>query len=383
LLSVSVAYSISAQELYKKWEKLLPWEDDLNSAAFSPDDRYFIAGGPSKIYKLNTEDASVVWSIPSDCKKVAYSKDGNKFYTSSYYDRVFRVFDAQTGALLGSYLQDLLSKDTLLSHIQEFVISPDGLKSYIFVRYKWDPNNYGHPYKSDRYIVFDLINNTILHDVQLKYLVVNKLIISPDGKWLGMVTDDGIDRKNLRTAYVDSLIYDKGQYWWNEDKEEYITDVTFSSDSKYFVFCGYGGVARYVNIETMKKEGYLEPGHDTFLNALTFNKTNQLFLGGAADFSALTIWDFNKNKQMIGYYPDIGVYPSQSMLCSANNYNLLVFTKSFFILYSIDSSVSSSEILEINKFNYNIIDDTLYIEHHNLNDNQIYIIISIPICNKT
>jgi WD40 repeat protein len=132
---------------------------------------------------------------------------------------------------------------------------------------------------------------------------------------------------------------------WKEypsENREIITDVTFSSDSKYFVYCGDGGVARYVNLQSLKKEGFLDPPSGSkSLYTLTFNNKNQLFLGGIINFIGLTIWDFNKDKEMVGYYPDMGVYGT--LLTTRILPYLMMHAGYYFELLDLDSIVSVPE----------------------------------------
>jgi len=254
----------------------------VQGVTFSPDGQYVYAAAEGmKPMKLSSETGELIreyegmYYASSGYYQyfIHTSKDGSLLYGADTSKYVY-VWNAESGELVTQYDPDMDGE-----HIQ-YYRSMDVGEQYLaaFIVYG------AFPYHG-KIVVWDILSHEIVYEE--KSDAVNRLKISPDGRYLTKTTSGGL-------IIIQELGTWEEYYRFSLPSGQSAIDISFSPDGSKLASCGWDGYIRIwdVNEKSLVKE-IIEPGISSKLYAIDiFDKDFLLCNGYNDNKSYVKIWDY-------------------------------------------------------------------------------------------
>ncbi|PAV14715.1 nucleotide-binding-oligomerization-domain like receptor [Pyrrhoderma noxium] len=118
---------------------------------------------------------------------------------------------------------------------------------------------------------------------------------SPDGRYIIIVSDDGILRK--WDAFTNCPVWEREIDRGQADLSQ-VVSAAFSPDAKSIVFGNNQGTILVFSVDTGEQGGEPLKGHTDFVSCLSFSSDGQYFASGSYD-KTINIWDVDRRKVKI------------------------------------------------------------------------------------
>ena len=247
----------------------IPYASYVNTAAFSPDNKYVISASNDKTIRIWEAETGAQVGEPlqghtDHVNSAAYSPT-SKYIVSASNDKTIRIWEAKTGAQVGEPLQGHTDV------VNSAAFSPDG-----------------------KYIVSASNDNTIrIWDVKTRVQVgeplqghtdvVNNAVFSPDSRYIVSASNDN----TLRIWDV------KTRAQVGEPLQGHSDDVrsaAFSPDGKSIVSASADNTIRIWDAETGEQVGEPLRGHTAYVQSAAFSPDGKYIVSASLDFT-VRIWD--------------------------------------------------------------------------------------------